>query len=107
MAVTWPACELLSRAAGPTAVHTWCDSGLVGSIVKMLKLLFTWSANCSPRPVPVTDFWNVSAQAGLPGADGCRTACCVVESFLISSRQTPLALWPAKAASGVCGLYGN
>src|SRR6185312_8009608 len=53
---------LLLMDAGPTAVHVSVDSGLVGSIVKIRKLVLAWSATGSPRPLLGRGFWKVSDQ---------------------------------------------
>ena len=57
-----PELPLAPIAAGPTAVHVELDCGLVGSIVKIRKLVLAWSATGSPRPVLGSGFWKVIDQ---------------------------------------------
>src|SRR5207245_3774777 len=52
----------VATAAGPTDVQSLCDSGLIGSVVKMRNVVIAWSAAGSPRPLVDTGFNKVIDQ---------------------------------------------
>ena len=83
--------------APPTAVHTWCDRGLAGSMVKMRKLSDAWSAEVSPRPDCGTGLSKVSDQLE---SEPVRPETLSV----ICSVHVPAELCPSSALSGSCGL---
>src|SRR5258705_1286141 len=83
--------------APPTAVHISCDSGLAGSIVKILKLIEAWSADTSPSPDAGTGLSTVSDQFV---NDPARPATLSV----IFSVHVPAVLCPRSVLSGSCAL---
>src|SRR5688572_26518924 len=85
--------------AGPTAVHDCCDTGSVGSWVKMRYEAANWSAIGWPRPEPGTEAVRVTRQLT-------RLPLIVDDLLLMRSVQSPCEPWSRKKLSGSCGLNG-